>query len=165
MKAYFLALIGGQLFGLRKESVAGIGTRDERKVKPLEENGKKLLPLPDGNFALICDLLPLLGGGEGGHARQSHYLIVTHQGQLIALVMSGKGRLVMMDASSPSPLPLAFNAQARELIPGVLINCTDLILLLDLDALATVPDRMASQNSYDQKVLLENGAGERDNDE
>ncbi len=164
MKAYFLALIGGQLFGLRKESVAGIGTRDESKVKPLEENGKKLLPLPDGNFALICDLLPLMGG-EGGHARQSHYLIVTHQGQLIALVMSGKGRLVMMEASSPSPLPLAFNALARDLIPGVLINCTDLILLLDLDALAAVPSRMASRSSYDQKVLLENGAGERDNDE
>ena len=71
----------------------------------------------------------------------------------------------MMDASSPSPLPLAFNPLARGLIPGVLTNCNDLILLLDLDVLATVPDRMASRNSYDQKVLLENGAGERDNDE
>lgn len=147
MKPYFLALIGGQLFGLDKDCVAGVGTRDESKVKPIEENGKRYLPLPDGNFALICDLNPQLVGGEGGQTRQSHYLIVTHQGRFMALVMSGKGRLVMMDTSSSRPLPLAFNTLARELIPGVLINCTDLILLLDLDALATVPDRMTIRNN------------------
>ena len=108
MKPYFLALIGGQLFGLDKECVVGRGIRDENRVKPLKENGKKFLPLPNGNLAAICDLQPLLGGGAALRARQSHYLIVTYQGRFIALVMTGAGRLVTVDETLPSALPPAF---------------------------------------------------------
>jgi len=160
LKTYYLALIGGQLFGLDKECVAGVGIRDESKVKPQEEDGKKILPLPDGNFATICDLQTLLVGGEAFRARQSHYLIVTYQGRFTALVMTGKGSLVMVDDTSPSALPPAFIGRSRELISGVLINCTDLILQLNLDALAKVPDWLASRENCKQKELLNNGAGQ-----
>jgi hypothetical protein len=165
MKTYFLALIGGQLFGLDKECVVGRAICDENKVKPLEKNGKKFLRLVGGNLAVICDLQPLVVGGAPFRARQSHYLVVTCQGRFIALVMNGKGRLVTVDETSPSILPPAFIGISRELIPGVLINCTDLILLLNLEALAQATDWLASRENCKQKEILNYGAGERGNDD
>lgn len=144
MKAYFLALIGGQLFAVDKECVAGVGIRNESKGKLLEEKGRKFLPLPDGNLAAIYDLQPPLGERAALPARQSHYLIVSHQGRFMALVMTGKGRLAMVDETMPSALPPAFSGFPRELVPGVLVNCADLILLLNLDVLAKGSDGAVS---------------------
>jgi hypothetical protein len=158
MRTYFLALIGGQLFGVDKECVAGVGSRNENKVKPQEENGQKFLPLHGGNLAAICDLQPLLAGGATSHAPQDHYLIVTHRGRFLALVMTGKGRLVTVDDTSPRTLPPAFIGRARELIPGILINCTDLILQLNLDALAKTPDWLARRGNCEQKEIGQYGA-------
>lgn len=146
MKPLFLAQIGRQLFGLTKECVAGVGTRNDSKVKPLEENGKKYLPLSHGNQAMICDLLPLMAMDEEAslRAKHSHYLILNHHQRFIALAMTGKGRLVMADAAAARPLPPAFTGISRTLIPNVLANCTDLILLVDMDALLSVPDWVRS---------------------
>lgn len=40
----------------------------------------------------------------------------------------------MADVAAASPLPPAFTGHSRNLIPGVLVNCMDLILLVDLKA-------------------------------
>lgn len=140
MRTYFLALIGGQWFGLDTECVTNVGIYNESK-----EKGKKELLLPDGNLATVCDLQPLLGGEPASCACPSHYLIITHQGRFIALVMAGKGRFAMVDDTSPRVLPPAFIGIARELIPGAVINCTDVILQLNLEALEKVNDWMASR--------------------
>ena len=140
MKTFFLAQIGRQFFGLTKECVAGVGVRND-KVKPLEEDGKKFLSLPNGSQAVICDLQSFMGGGEASlHAKQNHYLIINHQKRFMALAMTGKGRIVTADETASRPLPSVFTGMSRELIPGVLINCMDLILLVDLEALLNVPD-------------------------
>ncbi len=145
MKTYFLAVIGGQLFGVAKESVAGVGVRSQSKVPPIEENGQQFLPLPDGNLAAIIDLQPCMAGGETFLAPQSHYLIVNHQGRYLALVMTGKGRLVMVDDSGAQTLPPAFSGLLNTIIAGVLVNCNDLILQIDLDGLTKMPDLAASR--------------------
>lgn len=145
MKTYFLAVIGDQLFGVDRASVAGVGVRPPRRVAPLEENDQQFLPLPDGNLAAIRDLRPSLGGGAGPRAPQSHFLVISHQGRHLALVMTGKGRLVMVDESGVRSLPPAFTGRSREMIAGVLVNGKDLILILNLDALVQGPDWAASR--------------------
>jgi hypothetical protein len=145
MKTYFLAVIGGQLFGLAKESVAGVGVRNHSKVPPMEENSQQFLPLPDGNQAAILDLQSSMAGGETFRAPQSHYLIVNHQGQYLALVMTGKGRLVMVDDTGVQALPPAFSGPSKTIIAGVLVNCNDLILQIDLDGLINMPAWAASR--------------------
>lgn len=145
MKTYFLAVIGGQLYGVDKASVAGVGVRNQSKVQPLGENGQQFLPLPDGNLAAICDLQSSPAGGEPFRVPQSHYLIVTHQGRYLALVMTGKGRLVMADETGALALPPAFSGLSKALIAGVLVNCNDMILQLNLDVLVSLPDWAASR--------------------
>jgi hypothetical protein len=136
MKTLFLIQIGRQLLAIDKECVVGVGVRDDDKVKPVEENGKTYLPLPHGNRAIICDLPTLMNGRESlPISKRGHYLIVAHDENLMALTMSGKGRIVMADVAAALPLPPAFIGKSRNLIPGALINCSDLILLLDLHSL------------------------------
>jgi len=145
MKTYFLAVIGGQLFGVAKESVAGVGVRSQSKVPPIEGNGQQFLPLPDGNQAAIIDLQPCMAVGKTFRAPQSHYLIVNHQGRHLALVMTGKGRLVMVDDTGTQALPPAFSGLSKTIVAGVLVNCNDLILQIDLDELIKMPDWAASR--------------------
>lgn len=143
MKNYFLALIGGQLFALDKECVAGIGIHNDNRVKLLEDKGKKFLPLPDGNQAMVCDLQQVMPGGESHRSKQSHYLIVTHEGRFVALLMTGKGRLFMAEEAEQIPLPPAFIGISRKLVSGVLVNCNDLILLMNAHSLLKTPDWVA----------------------
>jgi hypothetical protein len=136
MKTLFLMQIGRQLFAIDKECVVGVGAQDDGRVKPVEENGKKYLPLPHGNRAVICDVQALMTGAESSLlSKRGNYLIVAHEENLMALTMSGKGRIVMADITAALPLPPAFTGKSRDLIPGALINCTDLILLVDLKVL------------------------------
>lgn len=143
MTAYFLALIGGQLFAVDKEHVVGVGAHDETKVRPLEDEGRRFLPLANNDMALICDLLPHMPF-QRGPARWTHYLIVRQQGLFMALPMQGRGRLVQVDEKARQSLPPAFTGMARRLIQGVLVNCRDIILILDLDTLAEVSDEPAA---------------------
>jgi hypothetical protein len=116
--------------------VVGVGAQDDGRVKPVEENGKKYLPLPHGNRAVICDVQALMTGAEASlSSKRGNYLIVAHEENLMALTMSGKGRLVMADVAAALPLPPALTGRSRDLIPGALINSTDLILLVDLKVL------------------------------
>lgn len=141
MKTLFLMQIGRQLFAIDKECVVGVGTQDDGRVKPVEENGKKYLPLPHGNRAVICDVQALMTGTESSlSSGRGNYLIVAYEENLMALTMSGKGRIVMADVAAALPLPQAFTGKSRDLIPGALINCTDLFLLVDLKALLEATD-------------------------
>lgn len=140
MNTFFLAQIGGNLFGLKKECVVGVGVRDDERVKPVEVDGLRCLPLPSGDQAVVCNLQEIFPHGEGNrHAAQGYYLIVTHQGRFMAMPMTGKGRLVMAQGTDAHPLPPAFTGQARRLTSGVLVNCNDLILLMNMDVLLSLP--------------------------
>lgn len=151
MTAYFLALIGGQLFAVDKERVIGVGVRDEARVKPLEDEGRKFLPLANSDMALICDLLPHMPL-QRGQARCTHYLLVRQQGLFMALPMLGKGRLVQIDDAARQSLPPAFTGMERRLIQSVLVNCRDIILMLDLDALAEVSDETGTATARSKGV-------------
>ena len=141
MKTLFMAQIGRQFFAVDKEWVAGVGIRNDDKIKPVEENGKVYLPLPHGNRAVICDVQALMSGSTNSlPSKRGYYLIVAHEEHFMALTMSGKGRIVMADVSTAAPLPSAFNGKSRDIISGVLVNCTDLILLVDLKALLAATD-------------------------
>ena len=146
MRAYYLALIGGQIFAIEKERVAGVGVRDENKLKPKEDNGRKFIPLGNADMALVCDLLPHIAG-KHGKISATHYLIISHQGLFMALPMLGRGRLVMADETAIQPLPPAFAGIARKLVPGIVINCMDIIMMVDLDILAEVSDSMDSMSA------------------
>jgi|GEM_PF-1329219 len=145
MKTLYLAQIGLQFFAVDKECVAGVGRRNDDAVKPVAENGKQYLPLPHGNRAVICDVQALMSGTGGASParRGGYYLIVAHEDQFMALTMSTKGRIVMADVAAAHPLPPAFTGQSRALIPGVVVNCTDLILLVDLKAVLAAADGTA----------------------
>lgn len=160
MKDYFLALIGGQLFALDKGCVAGIGIHNESRGKLLEEKGKKFLPLPDGNQAVLCDFQQVMPSGDSRRSKESHFLIVTVQGRFVALGMSGKGRLFMADEGGLCPLPPAFNGIARELVSGILLNCNDLITVLNASALLKTPDWIATETGADSSEVLKRGAEE-----
>ena len=157
MKDYFLALIGGQLFALDKGCVAGIGIHNESRGKLLEENGKKFLPLPDGNQAILCDLQQVMPGNDSHRSKQSHYLIITVQGRFVALSMSGKGRLFMADEGELRPLPPAFTGIAREWVFGVLVNCNDLILVMNASALLKPPDGITTETGAAPVKALKRG--------
>jgi len=145
MKPLFLAQIGRQLFAVDKENVVGVGVRNDDTIKPVVENGRAYLPLPHGNRAVICDLQTLMTRNGGLlPSKRGYYLIVAHEENLMALTMSGKGRIIMADVAAARPLPPAFARKSRVLIPGVLVNCTDLILLVDLQALLGATDGEAS---------------------
>ncbi|WP_310599242.1 hypothetical protein [Desulfobulbus sp.] len=134
MKMLYLAQIGRQLFAVDKECVIGVGTCNGGSFKPIEEEGRRYLPLPHGDRAVICDVGALMAGyGERAPLKRGiHYLIVAHDDQALALTMTGKGRIVAADVAVTRPLPPAFTSWSRTLVPGVLINGMDLILLLDL---------------------------------
>ena len=141
MKTLFMAQIGRQFFAVEKEWVAGVGVRNDEKIKPVTENGKVYLPLPHDNRAVICDVQALLSGSTNLlPSKRGYYLIVAHEEHFMALTMSGKGRIVMADMSKAAPLPAAFSGKSRDIIPGVLVNGTDLILLVDLKALLAATD-------------------------
>jgi hypothetical protein len=143
VNTFFLAQIGGNLIGLKKESVVGVGVRNEERVKPIEMDGLRCLLLPGGDHAAICDLQEMFADGEvNRHAAQGYYLIVSHQGQFMAVPMTGKGRLVMARETDALPLPPAFSAQARRLVSGVLVNCNNFILLMNMDVLLGLPREM-----------------------
>lgn len=136
MKTLYLAQIGRQLFAVDKECVLGVGMLHDGAVKPMEEEGRLYLPLPHGNRAVICDVRALMGrnGDRISSGRGCYYLIIGHGEQVMALTMSGKGRIIVADVVAARPLPPAFTGQSRALIPGVLVNGMDLILLIDLQA-------------------------------
>jgi len=137
MKTLYLAQIGRQLFAVDKECVIGVGTYSGGSFKLIEEEGRRYLPLPHGNRAVIFDVRTLMTdhGGQASFVRGVHFLIVAYDDQAMALVMNGKGRIVAADVTVARPLPPAFTGQSRTLVPGVLINGIDLILLLDLQTM------------------------------
>ncbi|MCL1980430.1 MAG: hypothetical protein FWG62_05085 [Proteobacteria bacterium] len=154
MKALYLAQIDRQLFAVDKERVIGVSSCNSGFFKPIEEGGRRYLPLPYGNRAMICDVQSLVTGPGGqAPARQGgHYLIVAADEELMALAMTGKGRIVTADVAAARPLPPAFTGPSRMLVPGVLVNGLDLILLLDLQAvLETTVDRQVECRTEEKR--------------
>lgn len=136
MNSLFLMQIGHQLVAIDKQIVMGIAVRDDDKIKLMEEDNKTYLPLPHGNRAIVFDLSTLISGKQPQFSRKrEYYLIVAHEDNLLALTMNGKGRFVMANMTNAHPLPPAFPEQARKLIPRVVINGSDLIMLISLHAL------------------------------
>jgi hypothetical protein len=133
MKTLHLAQIGGQLFAVDKECVLGVGMYKADSPRPIEQDGRRYLPLPNGHRVAICDVRALMTGydAEAIAKPRGYYLIIAHGKQAMALPMSGKGRIVTADIAAALPLPSACAGQSRALISGVLANGDDLILLLN----------------------------------
>lgn len=139
MIPFFLAQIDGVFVAVAKELVVGVGQKDAT-VKLIEENGQRYLPLPHGDRAIICDLQALLNGsGTTTAARRKYYLIVAVEEQLLALNIE-KGSMMMADVDGARTLPPAFSERSRQVVPHVLVNGTDLILMVDLKALLNTTD-------------------------
>lgn len=135
MKKLYLAKIGQQLFAVDRKHVIGVGICSTTSFKTIREDGKLYLPLPNGTRALICDLQALISGHDREVPAKPHYLIVDHNNLIMGLAMDDKGTTIMADIAKARPLPPAFVGQSQKVVPGVLIVDTDLILLLDLQAL------------------------------
>ncbi|WP_043770040.1 chemotaxis protein CheW [Desulfobulbus propionicus] len=147
MNTFFVIQIEEQLFGLAKEWVAGVGVRNDSKVKPIEENGRKCLPLAHGHRAVICDFRDLLGIGDAAsHGKQQFYVILSHHGRFMAVPMSGRGRLVMVNETTVHALPSAFQGQPRKLVPGIVHNGQDAIVLVDVQALMDIANAVACED-------------------
>lgn len=144
MKPFFLAQIDRHLVAVAKELVVGVGQK-EAAVKLVDENGHLYLPLPHGDRAIICDLQALLNGtGATPLSKQKYYLIVAVEEQLLALSID-KGAMMMAGVGDARPLPPAFSERSRQMVPQVLINGTDLILMVDVHALLNTTDQVAFQ--------------------
>ncbi len=151
MKPFFLAQIDGVLVAVAKELVVGVGQKDAT-VKLVEENGQRYLPLPHGDRAAICDLQALLNGsGAAPASRRKYYLIVALEEQLLALNIE-KGSMMIADVDGTRSLPPAFSELSRQVVPHVLVNGTDLILMVDLKALLTTTDLEVVQGCQQANV-------------
>jgi len=139
MKPFFLAQIDGVLVAVAKELVVGVGQKDAA-VQLIEENGQQYLPLPHGDRAAFCDLQALLNGsGSASATRRKYYLIVALEEQLLALNIEN-GAMMMADVDEARTLPPAFPAFSRQVVPQILVNGKDLILLVDVKALFNTID-------------------------
>lgn len=135
MKKLYLTQIGRQLFAIDRKCVIGVGICSSTSFKTIREGNQLYLPLPNGTRALICDVQALMAGPDEGIPARPHYLIVNHNNLIMGLAMNDKGTTIMADIALAQPLPPAFTGQSRKLVPGLLTVDSDLVLLLDLQAL------------------------------
>lgn len=142
MKSFFLAQIGGQLFGVERSCVRGVSVGKAGQRAPAERCSGTILPLADGHQAVFCDLRELMAGSADRRDRLESSLILHSDDRFLVLAMSGRGRLAMVDDVACKPLPPAFPDFCRSIVPGALINGRDLVLMLDVPALleAVAPD-------------------------
>ena len=159
MKSCFLAQVGGQLFGVERSYVRGVSVGSIGKRSSMDRDSGTLLQLADGNQAVFCDLRNLMPVSSGRRNRQANSLILHSDGRFLVLAMTGRGRLAMLDETACKPLPPAFPEACRVLVPGVLINGHDLVLMLDVSALleAVMPDSDIGQPDQSVTDVLQRG--------
>ncbi|MGE4559455.1 MAG: hypothetical protein AB7E77_04610 [Desulfobulbus sp.] len=155
MTALFLAPIKGQLFGINKEWVAGVGACKIDPHQSAEKNGRKYLRLPTGERTNIFDFQCLLD--KQCSAQQDslkYYLILHYKGEYTAIPIHGRGQWASVTEPTTTPLPPAFARPSKELIPRIIINGNDIILLPDMDTLFR---HIAGQSNavHDQAQCLE----------
>lgn len=142
MTSLFLAPMKGQLFAFSKEWVVGVGGRN---VEQNRSNGieQKFLRLPTGERAQIFHFRDLLDNRFGlPQAQLRHYLILHYRDTYAALSIEGRGQWASVLEPNYLSLPPCFSTPSRQLIPKILLNGKDILLMPDMDALFAL---MASQ--------------------
>ncbi|MDD2463498.1 MAG: hypothetical protein PHI97_05830 [Desulfobulbus sp.] len=150
MTSLFLAPIKGQLIGIDKEWVSGVGAC---KVDPNQSaviNDQKYLRLPSGERALIFDFQGLFENTFNAKREPlKYYLILHYKDRYTAIPIHGRGQWVSVTEPTTATLPPAFTKRAKELIPRIILNGNDIILLPDMDALLRTA---AAESSYDSQL-------------
>lgn len=142
MTSLFLAPMKGQLFAFSKEWVVGVGGRN---VEQNRSNGieQKHLRLPTGERAQIFHFRDLLDNRFGlPQAQLRHYLILHYHDTYAALSIEGRGQWATVLEPNFFALPPCFAMPSRQMIPKILLNGNDILLMPDMDALFAL---MASQ--------------------
>lgn len=142
MTSLFLAHIQGQLFAFPKEWVTGVGGRN---IAPNRSTGneQKFLRLPTGERANIFHFRDLLDNRFGvPQAQLRYYLILHYHDTYAALSIEGRGQWASVFEPNYFSLPPCFSTRSQQMIPKILLNGKDIILMPDMDALFAL---MASQ--------------------
>ena len=133
MTSLFLAPMKGQLFAFSKEWVAGVGGRNTEQNR-VAGNEQKYLRLPTGEKAHIFHFRDLLDNRFGlPQAQLRYYLILHYRDTYAALSIEGRGQWATVLTPDYHTLPPSFSTRARLMIPKILINGNDIILMPDMD--------------------------------
>lgn len=142
MTSLFLAPMQGQLFAFPKEWVVGVGGRNVEHNR-LTGNEQKFLRLPTGERANIFHFRDLLDNRFSVPLAQlRYYLILHYRDTYAALSIEGRGQWASVLEPSYFTLPPCFSKRSRQMIPHILLNGHDILLMPDMDALFAL---MASQ--------------------
>ena len=148
MKDVFLADFGGFWYLFDRTVVQRVMAM-ETAPKPTVGQGQSWLDTEEGNVE-ICPL-NLVFKRPANERGNNHYLVLSHNGRLLALPMRGKGRECMALLHALRPLPPAFPELSRQLVTGLLLNGLDVVMRLDVDELVKVMDKI----TYLRKKKLE----------
>ena len=153
MKDVYYAELCGHWYLFERASVKRVLPIAEAP-EPTAREGRSWFSLDEGNVE-ICPLR-LLFTWAAPDWRDDHYLILVHHGRPLALPMRGPGREGMALLHALAPLPPAFPAPARRIVPGLLLNGREVIMRLEPDELAKAMDKIAFLR---KKKLKERGSG------
>lgn len=135
MTSLFLAPMKGQLFAFSKEWVVGVGGRNVEHNRSAG-NEQKYLRLPTGERANIFHFRDLLDNRFGlPQAQLRYYLILHYRDTYAALSIEGRGQWATVIEPNYFSLPPCFPTRSRQMIPKILLNGNDIILMPDMDAL------------------------------
>lgn len=140
MKDVYYAELCGHWYLFERPAVKRVIPMAEAP-EPTARMGQSWFSLDEGN-AELCPLR-LLFTWATPDFKEDHYLVLFHHGRLLALPMRGPGREGMALLHALQPLPPAFPALARRIVPGMLLNGREVIMRLDLDELARAMDKIA----------------------
>ncbi|MGD9947149.1 MAG: hypothetical protein AB7U29_01570 [Desulfobulbus sp.] len=148
MTALFLAPIKGQLIGIDKKWVSGVGACKVDPSQSAEIVDQKYLRLPSGERALIFDFQRLFENTFTAKRDElKYYLILHYKDRYTAIPIHGRGQWISVTEPTTATLPPAFTKDSKELIPRIILNGNDIILLPDMDALLRSAEAESSDDS------------------
>lgn len=140
MTSLFLAPMKGQLFAFPKEWVTGVGGRNADQ-NHATGNEQKYLRLPSGERVDIFHFRDLLDNRFGHPQSQlRYYLILHYHDRYAALSIDSRGQWASVLEPTFFALPPCFSQRSREMIPKILLNGKDIILMPDMDTLFALMD-------------------------
>ncbi|WP_028582855.1 chemotaxis protein CheW [Desulfogranum mediterraneum] len=118
-----------QLFGLDREKVVAMASRNHRKIKTTVKGGVEYLLLSRGRVSRIFDLEQLFGLEQPGTGDMKQLLVVEHGQELLSFLVSARGGIASVREEAGTALPPAFGRAVPMVFPEMLVNGQDAILL------------------------------------
>ena len=142
MKELLLSKLYGYRYFFAQEAVVRVVAIADTAA-PIKKAGRVWLFVPDDEPAELCPLHLLLPWASQHGEEGDHFLVLRHEGRMLALPMRGAGRACMARLENTLPLPPAFTGLSRQVVPSLLVNGQEVLMQLNLDELVRAMDKVA----------------------